>query len=141
MKKMQRRNKTDKDGKPLDGKGEKKEKGDGEILIIFIPSSVFNMIFRMTHFHDLDDHPDILFVIIQIHKPHGHHQLPNAFVRNVKMIRIFVMIISIFIIDNIPNKGERVGAGDGDSYCDSEASMDDGSCYDQVPTMMMIIMM
>ena len=102
MKKMQRRNKTDKDGKPLDGKGEKKEKGDGEILIIFIPSSIFNISFRMTHFHDLDDHPDI---------------------------------------DNIPNKGERVGAGDGDSYCDSEASMDDGSCYDQVPTMMMIIMM
>ena len=30
------------------------------------------------------------------------------------------------------NTGERVGAGDGDSYCDSEASMDDGSCYDQV---------
>ena len=30
MKKMQRRNKTDKDGKPLEGKGEKKEKGDGE---------------------------------------------------------------------------------------------------------------
>ena len=32
MKKMQRRNKTDKDGKPLEGKGEKKEKGDGEDL-------------------------------------------------------------------------------------------------------------
>ena len=32
MKKMQRRNKTDKDGKPLEGKGEKKEKGDGESL-------------------------------------------------------------------------------------------------------------
>ena len=29
--------------------------------------------------------------------------------------------------------GERVGGGgDGDSYCDSEASLDDGSCYDNL---------
>ena len=27
--------------------------------------------------------------------------------------------------------GER-GVGDNDSYCDSEASMDDGSCYDNL---------
>lgn len=56
MKKMQRRNKTDKDGKPIEGKMDKKDKGEGD----------------------------------------------------------------------------RVGAGDGDSYCDSEASLDDGSCYDQL---------
>ena len=37
--------------------------------------------------------------------------------------------------------GERVGAGDGDSYCDSEASMDDGSCYDQVMLLMMMILL
>merc|ERR550517_2141970 len=30
MKKMQRKAKNEKDGKPLEGKGEKKEKGDGE---------------------------------------------------------------------------------------------------------------
>ena len=28
--------------------------------------------------------------------------------------------------------GERVGGGDNDSYCDSEASLDDGSCYDNL---------
>ena len=39
------------------------------------------------------------------------------------------------------NAGERVGAGDGDSYCDSEASMDDGSCYDQVMMLILILML
>jgi len=29
-------------------------------------------------------------------------------------------------------EGERVGGGDNDSYCDSEASLDDGSCYDNL---------
>ena len=28
--------------------------------------------------------------------------------------------------------GERVAGGDNDSYCDSEASLDDGSCYDNL---------
>ena len=28
--------------------------------------------------------------------------------------------------------GERVGGGDNDSYCDSEASLDDGSCFDNL---------
>ena len=72
MKKMQRRSKVDKDGKPLD-KDSKKDK-DGNCL-------------------EVDNDGDI--------------------------------IIGLWT-------GERVGGGDNDSYCDSEASLDDGSCYDNL---------
>ena len=73
MKKMQRRNKVDKDGKPIEKEG-KKDK-DGEKLF-----AGFEIILR---------EKTIL--------------------------------------------GERVGGGgDNDSYCDSEASLDDGSCYDNL---------
>ena len=34
--------------------------------------------------------------------------------------------------DNKKDKEGERGAGDNDSYCDSEASMDDGSCYDNL---------
>ena len=72
MKKMQRRSKVDKDGKPLD-KDSKKDK-DGNCL---------------------------------------------------EMLNIEDIMIDLWT-------GERVGGGDNDSYCDSEASLDDGSCYDNL---------
>ena len=67
VKKMQRRNKTDKDGKP----SEARKKKDGEKVFLVKHQTTLHM------------------------------------------------------------QGERVG-GDGDSYCDSEASLDDGSCYDNL---------
>ena len=72
MKKMQRRSKVDKDGKPIEKDG-KKDKDGGRI----------NLLDFRTH--------------------------------------IWCRVA-----------GERVGGGDGDSYCDSEASLDDGSCYDNL---------